>query len=432
MVSLHSTTSRAALLFVTWLLSPTFSVQAFVTQTNYFRALCSSTSCLTALADADADAGARTRVVFDPQDYHLMSPEADILELSEGQRLVCVGDVHGDAAALRNLLQVAGVLETKNNNQDNGKEDAIMRWTGGNTILVQTGDILDRGDAELTCWRILAKLSQQAAKAGGAVVVLWGNHEALNCQGQFHYTTGEQEYQEMVQSTVTQECDNHEDENVLRETGTADSISRILDLWSGPPRHQPARQATYDPGTGLLVHPLLAKLKVAVKVGRTLCVHAGLTAHHWNAYSGLTGMNRQAKEWVIQQSTSSAAAGSLPECFMGADGPVWMRDYSYPADVEPLDPLAQQRLDAALFVANADRMVVGHTVQSTGINAALQDKIWRIDVGVSRGVASGKPEVLQVLMENGQEVVTVLTTLQHGGVLPATQRQARAEMLWNA
>lgn len=54
-------------------------------------------------------------------------------------------------------------------------------------------------------------------------------------------------------------------------------------------------------------------------------------------------------------------------------------------------------------------MVMGHTVQSR-INAALGGKAWRVDIGASKGVASGTPEVLEVVRQpDGAEVVSVLT-----------------------
>ena len=43
----------------------------------------------------------------------------------------------------------------------------------------------------------------------------------------------------------------------------------------------------------------------------------------------------------------------------------------------------------------AKRMVVGHTVQPSGISNACQGRVWRIDVGMSRAFG-GPIEVLQI------------------------------------
>ena len=48
-------------------------------------------------------------------------------------RLVAVADVHGAGDAFVKVLQRAGLI------------DARQQWTGGDAVLVQTGDLLDRG-----------------------------------------------------------------------------------------------------------------------------------------------------------------------------------------------------------------------------------------------------------------------------------------------
>jgi hypothetical protein len=52
-------------------------------------------------------------------------------------------------------------------------------------------------------------------------------------------------------------------------------------------------------------------------------------------------------------------------------------------------------LSETLAMIPAKRMVVGHTVQRNGINAACGDAVWRIDVGLSK-VYGGKPQVLEI------------------------------------
>ena len=63
--------------------------------------------------------------------------------------MVAFGDVHGDIDALRSFLITAEVLDPESTNDE-------PMWSGGETICVQTGDVLDRGDDELACFRLLA------------------------------------------------------------------------------------------------------------------------------------------------------------------------------------------------------------------------------------------------------------------------------------
>lgn len=205
--------------------------------------------------------------------YELVSPVDDVLELKEGQRLVCIGDVHGDLEALEEFLYLAEVYNPKTD-----------EWTGEDTILVQCGDVLDRGSEELDCFHLLTKLSRQAAAQGGHVILLWGNHEALNAGGMFHYTTGEAEYENKLGKTIDAQL----------------QTEKWRMQYAG---NQPARWAAYEPGSGVLANPLLANMKVAVKVGRTVCVHAGLTSKHLDLYGGIKGMNQDARDWMIGKGT---------------------------------------------------------------------------------------------------------------------------------
>lgn len=67
--------------------------------------------------------------------------------------------------------------------------DGKPSWVGGNTHVVQVGDILDRGDDEIGILMLLRELHQQAREFGGAVHCLNGNHESLNISGEFRYVT---------------------------------------------------------------------------------------------------------------------------------------------------------------------------------------------------------------------------------------------------
>ncbi len=114
-------------------------------------------------------------------------------DLPKGQRIVAFGDVHGDITALRSFLVTAGILDP-----ESSIEQPV--WCGGTTICVQTGDVLDRGDDELACFRLLATLARQAREAGGELLLLYGNHESLNAAGLFQYANpgGNMEFERTI------------------------------------------------------------------------------------------------------------------------------------------------------------------------------------------------------------------------------------------
>ena len=86
-------------------------------------------------------------------------------------RVVAIGDVHGDARAFEEVISLAGLYRPSEG------------WIGGNAVLVQIGDVLDRGDEEAQVLALIRQLKAQAAAAGGRVVTLLGNHEILNACG---------------------------------------------------------------------------------------------------------------------------------------------------------------------------------------------------------------------------------------------------------
>lgn len=329
-------------------------------------------------------------------------------KLKMHQRIIAVGDVHGDLSALISLLVAAKVMAIPET-----MEEALTnpRWIGRDTILVQMGDILDRGPNELACMRLLSNLSRQALQNDGKVVCLYGNHEVLNAVGLFQYAdpSGNLEFEMTVGKTLDNERYNS---------------NRWRIQYAG---NEPCRWTTFEPG-GLLVPNVLENFKVAAQIGRNVFVHAGLTREHLLSMGGIEGMNRQATEWILKKhhdklenmegdydsveevleaakARAKAQSDAMPECLgggVGSPSPVWMRDYSQPADRSPKNPRAQKMINEALeTIGNgAIRMIMGHTPQNQ-INAALGGKAWRVDVGASRGVMAGGPEVLEIIHGGG-------------------------------
>ena len=56
-----------------------------------------------------------------------------------GGRVVAIGDIHGEIDGVERILREAGLMDSENN------------WIGGDTTLVQTGDIVDRGAGVRHC-----------------------------------------------------------------------------------------------------------------------------------------------------------------------------------------------------------------------------------------------------------------------------------------
>ncbi|MBI4956073.1 MAG: metallophosphoesterase [Myxococcales bacterium] len=262
------------------------------------------------------------------------------------KRLVAVGDLHGDLAATRRVLRLAGVL------------DEADHWAGGDAWLVQTGDQIDRGDDDRAVLDLFERLPAEAQVAGGRVLALLGNHELMNVALDFRYVASAS-----FASFV----------GVPGADPAGPGLARL-------PEPERARAAAFRPGGPYA--RLLAMRPLYALVGDSVFVHGGLTPKH--VRYGLDGLAGEVGAWLRGE-----AAGP-PALVAAEDGPVWLRRYSAAPDSEDCRVLAD-----TLAALGARRMVVGHTVQRGGVSSACDERVWRIDVGLSASYG-GKPGALAI------------------------------------
>lgn len=98
--------------------------------------------------------------------------EARAVEGGAAERIVVIGDVQGAYESLVALLKHARLV-----NDD-------LQWVGGSAVLVQTGDLLDRGTRVRDVLDLMMRLRREAPASQGRVVVLLGNHEAMSILGE--------------------------------------------------------------------------------------------------------------------------------------------------------------------------------------------------------------------------------------------------------
>jgi hypothetical protein len=266
------------------------------------------------------------------------------------ERVIAFGDVHGDVAAARAALRVGGVI------------DEHDQWIAGKTVVVQTGDVLDRGDDEPEILDLFDKLKERAEKAGGAFRALNGNHEVMNVGGDFRYVTD----------------DGFHDFDKTPITGPAGRQALGL-----APAQQ-GRAAAFLPGGPIAKR--LAEHPVIIAVGDSLFVHGGVLPGH--VQYGIARINDETKHWMLGETPR------MPSILSGDSAPIWARDYSEGEPSERACEAASKVLDELRL----KRMVVGHTVQKGTITSACSEKVWRIDVGLSR-FYGGRPAVLEIVGE---------------------------------
>ncbi|GMH61156.1 hypothetical protein TrST_g393 [Triparma strigata] len=366
--------------------------------------------------------------------YSFPSPSdsASYVPLNVGQRVYAIGDVHGDLRKLLQALTFAKLIRVPEPaSEDGGIVLKDVEWLGGDSVLVQCGDVLDRGSFECACFHLLSVLSERARGEGGGVVLCLGNHEVLNTLGLFNYADkgGNDEFERIF--------GGYFDEQEGGESWRLD--------YAG---NQPARWRACEPGGAFSSFGFLNNFVLASQVGRSVFVHGGLTSDHLEEHGGIAGMNEKARRWfedsvytppmaaeekvggevkdivACAQNRARAIQSAMPDFLGGGSpekaSPVWMRDYSSPADSAPGNKSADALVARALEMIGKDaaRMVVGHTPQRK-INSACKGKVWRIDVGMSEGVMNNVPEMLEIVHGETEDVVTVIG---QKGRVPASDR----------
>jgi hypothetical protein len=264
----------------------------------------------------------------------------------EAPRIVAIGDLHGDLAATRAALRLAGAIDDRD------------RWVGGGLVVVQTGDQLDRGPDERAILHLFERLQREAARAGGAFHILNGNHEVMNALLDLRYVT---------------------DEGFRAFADLAPRAAARDTLLARFPQEQWGRVAAFRPG-GRYAR-MLARRNMITVVGDNVFVHGGVLPAH--VESGIERINEEVRAWLRGEAPA-------PQWTRGEDTPIWTRLYSRNVDAAACDTVA-----AVLAALDARRMVVGHTVHRGGITSYCDGRIWAVDVGMAAHYGGGV-EVLEI------------------------------------
>jgi hypothetical protein len=232
-----------------------------------------------------------------------------LAQQSKPPRIVAVGDLHGDYDVWLAIARDAGLIDEAN------------RWAGGNTTLVQLGDITDRGADSLKIIRSLQQLQREAPGAGGRVVVLLGNHEAMNVLGDLRYVSpGEFAAFVDPRSPARRErlymASRQKLEAAAKATNPRILPSQVREQWLartplGWAEHRQAWSPSGELGRWAARNPAI------VKIGDTVFVHGGLSAEY--AILGIDEINRRAAAAMARADASPNGILSDPL------GPLWYR-----------------------------------------------------------------------------------------------------------
>ncbi len=354
------------------------------------------------------------------------------------QRVIGIGDIHGAYDELTALLQEAQLTDDQ------------QRWSGGRTILVQTGDIIDRGANIRGVLDLLMSLEPQADAAGGKVIALLGNHETMNLMGNLR---------DVAPGAFASFADDKSEER--REQAYQDYVEyhaeRVEALGRPLPDVQTREQwmASHPLGFVQYVEAFgpkgrygrwLRSKDVVTQVGDTIFLHGGI---HPNMPPKLKEINDRAKReigmfdeyqrhlvdrkvilpystfqeiltaarleleaWVERLWPGPPAPGRDPVSLerrdrqhleillhlrglgtwsvVDANGPVWFRGFAQWSSEE-----GRQHVADLLDRYDASRLVVGHTIPATKrIMPRFDSRVFLIDTGMLSNHYRGHPSAL--------------------------------------
>jgi len=320
-----------------------------------------------------------------------LNPQHDVIGMYPAvNKLIAIGDLHGDLRATLSVLKLAEVIpqttteETINN----------AHWCGGETWVIQLGDQIDRcrpDDWEQNCIKdlsdvyedegsnmaiikLLLRLDDEARQSGGRVLGLLGNHEIMNVDKDFRYVSPK-EFLEFVP------------EAQRTSTYTKD----------GYPLGYYHRIKAFERG-GNMAKLYSVKKKSIIMVGSFIFVHGGISQDLARKYT-IAEINDVVTKWMCKNN-NDAEEKIFDEIFRDDDdmSPFWCRIY---AEEEGEGENTEQGFNKLLSIINQKNrlitpvkgVVIAHTPQFMDykyLNSAYDDRLWRIDVGMSRAFGKHK------------------------------------------
>lgn len=260
-----------------------------------------------------------------------------IIDVSDNQRIVVIGDVHGDIKRFMFCLYNAKVFSRN------------LEWIAEpkNTIVVQLGDQIDSAMRTLDVqneWEELAdvemlsltdRLDTIARLNGGRVLSIIGNHEFMNVIGDYTYV-----------SPKTNNLYNLE----LRKSNF---------------------RKKYGEHT-----KILAKRNLVIKIGKWLFCHGGVLPQHLDiSNNNLNIINEVFRKSLLEQALTQNELEILLNV-VSENGIIWTRYYLENAN--SAEPTISEVLNRTGCLA----MFVGHTVVDKVTN--LYSKLFLVDTGLSR------------------------------------------------
>ena len=291
-------------------------------------------------------------------------------------RIIVIGDLHGDWDNTIKSLRIANLIDRNN------------KWIGKNTVVVQVGDQIDRcrqlpcnkptnddENSDVKILKFFTDLHEQALKEGGAIYSVIGNHEVMNCTGRMEYVS----YQNYM---------NFEEDPNNQE------------FLKGMPKdlkNMEAREWAFKPGNPMAEF-IACTRKLALIIGDHLFVHAGIVPKIAKKYPNISDLNMLLSLYLWDKlddvhnyqdifgtdivKNETLLTNSSKKKYFFKNSPLWNRQFG---NMKDNDTNCRNLLGPLKKIYKVNNMYVGHTPQmNKGINSICNGKLWFTDIGVSK------------------------------------------------
>ncbi|HEY5810634.1 MAG TPA: metallophosphoesterase [Povalibacter sp.] len=271
----------------------------------------------------------------------------DEVSLPTTTSLFVVADTHGEYEILVQLLRSQRIV------------DESLRWSFGRGHLVFLGDVFDRGLNQIEILWLIYELEAQAAKAGGGVHFVLGNHETMVMGGDLRYL-------------------NPKYSRVTQALGAA-SYSELL-------------------GPNTLLGQWLRTRPTVLRIRDLLCLHGGISREVTQRGLTLRQINTTVRD-VLSGTPLDPASREHAGLLLGELGPLWYRGYF--GDSQHAVRETPDQIGSTLRHFGVSTILVGHTRVPT-VTSLYDQRVIAVHVYPQRDDTSGQAVMEAVKVESGR------------------------------
>jgi len=318
-------------------------------------------------------------------------------------RIIAIGDVHGDMKLIIDSLEISNIIKRTDDKRNSiavnldGKT-YYYEWIGRDSVVVQVGDqndscrskngscdhVINYTADDIKILNFYSNLNILAKKDRGAVYSLIGNHEIMNVEGNFSYTSN----------------------------ANIEIFKNYMDPYTGKKFSNASEARTHAFKQGNEYANLMGCTRQSVLIiGDFMFIHAGVEKEFLQNFRGrqnLHKLNKLVRNWLLNtlsnvDKNNHDMSKLLDEATYS---PFWTRIMgNLPPHLPYESKECQEYLAPVLNSYKIKGLVVGHTPQETGVNSTCGDKLFRVDVGASKafhdtedGVLTRRePQVLEIV-----------------------------------